>query len=290
MGYGSIPDEPEFGAGSEAPAQVTPLSERGGARVPTITSGVAANVHVEYLLRLADDRLVLGQRLSEWCGHAPILEEDIALANIALDLIGEAALLLEHAGALEGAGRTNDHLAFLRDETAFRNVQLVELPNGDFAVTVARLFVYSALQLPLLTALEQSGDATLAGIAAKARKECTYHLRHAADWMLKLGDGTAESHARAQAALDYLWPYVHELTWGDAVDDAMVAAGVAVDVRTLADAWRSNVERVVAAATLTLPVDGWKAAGGRVGKHTEHLGHVLAEMQVLPRSHPGATW
>ena len=290
MGYGSIPDEPEFGAGSDAPAQVKPMSEVGGARVPTITSGVAANAHVEYLLRLADDRLILGQRLSEWCGHAPILEEDIALANIALDLIGEAALLLEHAGALEGRGRSNDALAFLRDETAFRNAQLVELPNGDFAVTIARLFFFSALQLPLLEALERSSDVTLAGIAAKARKECTYHLRHSADWMLKLGDGTDESHARTQAAVDYLWPYTHELTWGDAVDDAMVVTGVASDVRALRGAWASNVERVLKAATLTTPADGWKATGGRVGKHTEHLGHLLAEMQVLPRSYPGATW
>ena len=290
MGYGSIPDEPEFGAGSDAPARVTPLSERQGHRVASITSGVAANAHVEYLLRLADDRLILGQRLSEWCGHAPILEEDIALANIALDLIGQSSLLLEHAGALEGAERSNDALAFLRDETAFRNAQLVELPNGDFAVTIVRLFLYSALQLPLLEALERSSDATLAGIAAKARKECTYHLRHGADWMLKLGDGTAESHARAQAALDYLWPYAHELTWGDAVDDAMTAEGIATDVRTLNAPWRLTVERVVHAATLTIPADGWKANGGRVGKHTEHLGHLLAEMQVLPRSHPGATW
>ncbi len=290
MGYGSIPDEPEFGAGSDAPAQVRPVSLEQSVQVATITSGVATNAHVEYLLRLADDRLILGHRLSEWCGHAPILEEDIALANIALDLIGQASLLLEHAGALEGAGRSNDALAFLRDETAFRNVQLVELPNGDFAVTIARLFLYSALQVPLLEALERSSDATLAGIAAKARKESTYHLRHGADWMLKLGDGTAESHERMQRAFNALWPYAQELLWGDAVDDAMAAESIATDVRTLADAWRSNVDRVVAAATLTMPTDSWRPSGGRTGRHTEHLGHLLAVMQVLPRSHPGAAW
>ncbi|MBI3792615.1 MAG: phenylacetate-CoA oxygenase subunit PaaC [Gemmatimonadetes bacterium] len=290
MGYGTLPDEPEFGAGSDAPAPVAPLSDRAAKVVRTATSGIADNPHVEYLLRLADDRLILGQRLSEWCGHAPILEEDIALANIALDLIGEASLLLAHAGELEGHGRTNDQLAYFRDETAFRNVQLVELPNGDFAETIARVFFFSALQVPLLEQLERSTDATLAGIAAKARKEATYHLRHAGDWMLKLGDGTDESHARLQRAVEHLWPYVHELTWGDAVDDALAASGVAADVRLLAGAWRSSVERVAQAATIALPADGWKATGGRIGRHTEHLGHVLAELQSLTRAHPGATW
>ena len=290
MGYGTLPDEPEFGAGSDAPAQVNPVSERAARIVRTATSGLAANAHVEYLLRLSDDRLVLGHRLSEWCGHAPILEEDIALANIALDVIGQAALLLEHAGALEGAGRSADQLAYLRDATEYRNVLLAELPKGDFAVTIVRQFLFSALQVPLLAQLERSTDPTLAGIAGKARKECVYHLRHTADWMLKLGDGTDESHARCQAALDALWPYAHELLWGDAVDDAMLAAGVATDVRALEGIFRDNVQRVVSAATLTMPPDGWRPVGGRTGKHTEHLGHLLAEMQILPRSHPGASW
>lgn len=290
MGYGTLPDEPEFGAGAEVAPQVAPLSERAATVVASATSGTAANAHVAYLLRQADDRLVLGHRLSEWCGHAPILEEDIALANMALDLIGQAALLLEHAGAIEGAGRSADQLAYLRDATEYRNVQLAELPKGDFAVTIVRQFLFSALQAPLLEQLERSADSTLAGIAAKARKECTYHLRHTADWMLKLGDGTDESHARAQAALDELWPYAHELLWGDAVDDAMAAQGIAVDVRTMGPAFRSNVDRVVRASTLTLPVDGWKPVGGRTGRHTEHLGHLLAEMQILARSHPGASW
>jgi ring-1,2-phenylacetyl-CoA epoxidase subunit PaaC len=290
MGYGTLPDEPEFGAGADAPAKVTPLSERAARVVRTATSGTADNAHLEYLLRLADDRLVLGHRLSEWCGHAPILEEDIALANIALDLVGQASLLLAHAGAVEGQGRSADQLAYFRDEVQFRNVQLAELPNGDFARTIARLFLFSALQVPLLAALEKSSDEALAGIAAKARKEATYHLRHAADWMLKLGDGTEESHARLAAALEYLWPWVHELTWSDAVDDAVVASGVGVDVRALAAEWRASVERVCTAATLALPADGWKAQGGRTGRHTEHLGHLLAEMQSLARAHPGATW
>ena len=290
MGYGTLPDEPEFGAGADLAPAIAPLSERAPRVVPSATSRAAASAHVEYLLRQADDRLVLGHRLSEWCGHAPILEEDIALANIALDLIGQAALLLEHAGAIEGAGRSADQLAYLRDATEYRNVQLAELPTGDFAVTIVRQFLFSALQVPLLEQLERSVDTTLAGIAAKARKECTYHLRHTADWMLKLGDGTEESHARAQAALDQLWPHAHELLWGDAVDDAMAVAGIAIDVRTLGPAFRSNVDRVVQAATLTLPLDGWKPVGGRTGRHTEHLGHLLAEMQILARSHPGASW
>ena len=290
MGYGIHDDEPETGAGSDSPAMVKPVSTDAGHVVSTATSGTVANPLVEYLLRLGDDRLVLGHRLSEWAGHGPILEEDIALSNIALDLIGQANLLLELAGTSEGQGRTADALAYLRDAVDFRNVQLVELPIGDFGFTIVRQFLFSAFQVPFLERLQKSSNETLAGIAAKGYKEAVYHLRHSADWILKLGDGTAESHARAQAALDALWPYTHELLHADPVDAALVATGIAVDPATIAPLWRRTVTEVVAAATLTLPADGWVVRGGRSGKHTEHLGHMLAEMQILARSHPGAQW
>ena len=290
MGYGSAPDEPETGAGSDAPGHVRPFSERASPVVASATTTTTGSPLFEYLLRLADDRLILGHRLSEWCGHAPILEEDIALANIALDLIGQANLLLEYAAQVEGKGRTADALAYLRDAVEFRNAQIAELPNGDFAMTIVRQFLWTAQALTQLDTLRTSSDATLAGIAAKGHKEATYHLRHAADWMLKLGDGTAESHDRAQRALNALWPYTHELFWHDAVDAALLADGVAPDGSTLADAWRTSVASIVQAATLSVPADGWKAQGGRVGRHTEHLGHLLSEMQILARSHPGAEW
>ena len=290
MGYGIHDDEPETGAGSDRPPEVRPLSTDAGHVVSTATSGSVANPLVEYLLRLGDDRLVLGHRLSEWAGHGPILEEDIALSNIALDLIGQASLLLELAGTTEGKGRNADALAYFRDAVDFRNVQLVELPIGDFGFTIVRQFLFSAFQVPFLERLQKSSHDTLAGIAAKGYKEVVYHLRHSADWMLKLGDGTAESHARAQAALDALWPYSHELFLADAVDAVLLAQGIAVDPATIAPLWRKTVTEVVGAATLALPVDGWKARGGRAGKHTEHLGHMLAEMQILARSHPGAQW
>ncbi|MBI2795224.1 MAG: phenylacetate-CoA oxygenase subunit PaaC [Gemmatimonadetes bacterium] len=257
---------------------------------PSASTGEHAAPLVEALLRLADDRLVLGHRLSEWCGHAPILEEDIALANIALDLIGQASLLLEHAGQVEGRGRSADALAYFRDAVEFRNLLLAELPNGDFAVTIVRQFLWSAFAVPHLKQLSASADATLAGIAAKGHKEATYHLRHAADWVLKLGDGTVESHARAQRALDELWPYVHEMFRTDDVEAPLVAAGVTIDPSTLQLAWRESVASVCRAATLKVPGDGWKAQGGREGRHTEHLGHLLGEMQILARSHPGAEW
>ena len=290
MGYGSAPDEPETGAGSDAPGEVRPLSERAASVVASATTSAVGSPRFEYLLRLADDRLILGHRLSEWCGHAPILEEDIALANIALDLVGQANLLLEHAAEVEGKGRTADGLAYFRDAVEFRNVQLAELPKGDFAFTITRQFLWTVQALAHLELLRASTDATLAGIAAKGHKEATYHLRHVADWVLKLGDGTAESHGRAQRALDALWPYTHELFWHDAADAALVAEGVAPDVAALESGWRAGVASIVNAATLTIPADGWRATGGRTGRHTEHLGHLLSEMQILARSHPGVAW
>ena len=261
-----------------------------GARPTTATSGVAANASFEYLLRLADDRLVLGHRLSEWCGHAPILEEDIALANIALDLVGQASALLKLAGEVEGKGRNEDALAYFRDTIDFRNAQLVELPNGDFAATIVRQFLFDAWDVLVLEPLTKSSNETLAGIAAKALKEAKYHLRHSAEWVRMLGDGTAESHRRAQRALDDLWPYATELFLTDDVDRAAVSSGIGVDVEALRPRWREVVDRVFAEATLTIPKDGFTPRGGRTGRHTEHLGRMLADMQSLARAHPGATW
>lgn len=243
-----------------------------------------------YLLRLGDDRLILGHRLSEWCGHGPILEEDIALANIALDLIGEATLLLKLAGEVEGEGRSEDALAFLRDATDFRNSLLVELPKGDFGVTIVRQLFFSVFSLLQMEALQKSANADLAGIAAKAVKEVRYHVRHSAQWVITLGDGTEESHSRVQEAIDELWRYTGELFIADDVDREVAAAGLGVDPSTLQSAWRAQVEEILNRATLTIPKEGYMQRGGRDGKHTEYLGHLLSEMQIIPRSHPGASW
>ena len=244
----------------------------------------------QYLLRLADDRLILGHRISEWCGHGPILEEDIALANMALDLIGQANLLLELAGREEGKGRSADALAYFREAVEFRNALIMELPRGDFAFTMARQFLVSAFEVLQLERLQTSKHADLAGIAAKALKESRYHLRHSADWMLKLGDGTTESHGRVQAAIDELWRFTGELFEVDNVEMELVAQNIAVDCAALRDRWREEVSRLLKAATLTLPDDGFMQRGGREGRHTEHLGHLLAEMQIVARSFPGAEW
>jgi ring-1,2-phenylacetyl-CoA epoxidase subunit PaaC len=245
---------------------------------------------VQYLLRLADDRLVLGHRLSEWCGHAPILEEDIALANIALDLIGQATLLLKLAGETEGQGRTEDTLAYLREATDYRNAQIVELPKGDFGFTTVRQFLFSTFALFQMEALTASANRELAGIAGKAVKETRYHVRHSGEWVIRLGDGTEESHMRAQSALDDLWRYTGELFLVDSIEDTLVAAGIAADARAIQPRWRAQVEDVVTRATLALPADRYMQRGGREGRHTEHLGHMLAEMQSVPRSFPGASW
>jgi ring-1,2-phenylacetyl-CoA epoxidase subunit PaaC len=243
----------------------------------------------QYLLRLGDDRLVLGHRLSEWCGHGPVLEEDIALANVALDLIGQATHFLKLAGQVEGKGRDEDALAYLRDAIAYRNVKLVELPNGDFGRTIVRQFLFDAWSVLLLEKLQGTAHAELAGIAGKAYKEARYHVRHSGEWVLRLGDGTEESHRRAQTALDELWPYTGELLAADEVDRAL-AGTVAPDPAALEPAWRHVVSDVVRRATLTLPADRYMHSGGRQGRHTEHLGHLLDEMQILARSHPGAKW
>lgn len=245
---------------------------------------------VEYLLRLGDDRLILGHRLAEWCGHGPILEEDIALANIALDFTGQANLLLALVGKLEGKGRDQDALAYFRGEREFRNVQLVELPKGDFGFTIVRQFLFDAYDAMLLESLQRSAQRELAGIAAKAYKEARYHLRHSAEWVVMLGDGTEESRRRAQHALDELWRFTGELFVTDGVEQAIVSARVGPDAASLRPRWLEQVGAVTARATLTLPSDGPMARGGRQGLHTEHMGYLLAEMQSVARAHPGASW
>jgi ring-1,2-phenylacetyl-CoA epoxidase subunit PaaC len=243
---------------------------------------------VWHLLGRADDALVLGHRLSEWTGRAPALEEELALANIALDLIGQARAIYGYTGTL--SGHTEDQLSYLRDVPAWRNSLLVELPNGDFAVTIARLLLFSAFADPLWRAATTSTDAMIAAIAAKAEKETAYHVRHAAEWLIRLGDGTAESHRRAQDALDNLWPYTGELFTIAETDAALIAGGTIADPASLLATWNATVDATLSRATLVRPEDRWMQSGGRKGQHTEHLGHLLAEMQYLQRSYPGATW
>jgi ring-1,2-phenylacetyl-CoA epoxidase subunit PaaC len=244
----------------------------------------------DYLLRLGDAPLVLGQRLSEWCGKGPALEEDIALTNVALDLIGQARLWLSYAGEVEGNGRTEDQLAYLRDAHQFRNPLLVEQPNGSYANTLARQFLFDTWHYYHLEALQASSDARIAGIAAKAIKEVAYHARRSADLVVRLGDGTAESHRRMQEAIDRLWMYTGELFDSDAVDANLIAAEVACDPALLHAPWRQQVADVLEEATLAMPADGWMQRGSHTGRHTEHLGFLLAEMQFLQRAYPGATW
>jgi ring-1,2-phenylacetyl-CoA epoxidase subunit PaaC len=247
-----------------------------------------------YTLGLGDDALVLAQRCGEWISKAPQLEEDVALANIGLDLLGQARTLLTYAGEVEGPadgkGRSEDDLAYLREERAYTNVQLVELPNDDFAVTMARLLAFSTYQLELYTRLADSTDPTLAAIAGKARKEVAYHRDHASNWVVRLGDGTDDSHARMRAGLERIWPYVEELFDGAWIDGELLAGGVAVDPAGLRPNWELHVLAVLEEATLELPAVPQRPTGGRRGIHTEAMGYLLAEMQHLHRSHPGATW
>jgi ring-1,2-phenylacetyl-CoA epoxidase subunit PaaC len=251
----------------------------------------AADPLVEYLLRLGDSCLVLGHRLSEWCGHAPVLEEDIALANVALDLIGQARFWLTLAGEVEGQGRDADRLAFLRDAHAYRNHLLVEQKNGDFAVTMTRQFFFDAWHWLFLEQLQRSTDPRLAEIAAKAIKEVAYHVERSRDWIVRLGDGTEESHRRAQRAVDQLWPFTGELFEMDEVDRTLVERGVAVDLAALRPAWLELVGATLADATLAQPdPDAWMQKGGKRGGHSEHLGYLLAEMQFVQRAYPGAAW
>jgi ring-1,2-phenylacetyl-CoA epoxidase subunit PaaC len=245
---------------------------------------------VRYLLRRADDALVLGHRLSEWCGHAPMMEEDVALANIALDLIGQARLLYDYAGQAEAQGHDEDAFAYLREVNEYGNILLAEQPNGDFAQTILRLFLYSAFIDSYWRQLARSGDATLAAIGAKAEKESAYHLRHSGEWVVRLGDGTEESRKRAQRALDLLWPYTGEMFETGSEEHALVARGLVPDPQSFRASWQAHVSTILSRATLTQPATGWMQTGGRAGRHSEHLGHLLSELQYLQRSHPGVTW
>ena len=246
--------------------------------------------HFNYVLRLADTHLVLAQRLGEWVGHAPALEEDLGLANVALDLLGQARLLLAHAGELEGRGRDEDALAYLREESEYLNLTLVEQPNGDYGRTIVRQFLFDAWHSALHEALAASSDVKLAAIAAKAAKESRYHLRYSSGWLVRLGDGTPESHARVAEALARLWPFTSELFDADDVDRSAAAAGIGPAPDALADVWNATVDRVLAEATLARPAPAGFGWHGKQGRHSEHLGYLLAEMQSLHRAHPGATW
>lgn len=244
----------------------------------------------EYLLRLGDSSLIIGHRLSEWCGHGPILEEDIALINIALDFVGNATSILNYAAQVEGKGRTEDDLAYLRDEREYRNLLITEQPNGDFANTIARQFLFDTYMFHLYDALKSSKDETIAAIAAKSHKEITYHLRHTTEWMYRLGDGTEESHTRLQNAVNDLWMFTAEMFDMDAVDELLIKEGIAPDLNKIKTLWEKQVSDVLTQATIEIPITTFKQKGSREGKHTEHLGFLLAEMQYVHRAYPDAKW
>jgi ring-1,2-phenylacetyl-CoA epoxidase subunit PaaC len=243
-----------------------------------------------YALTLGDTSLILAQRLGEWIGHAPALEEDLALANIGLDLLGQARYLLSHAAQLQGNGCSEDALAFLRDPQDFLNLSLVEQPNGDFGQTIVRQFLIDAWQLELFERLQQSSEPKLAELAAKAIKETRYHFRFSSGWVVRLGDGTEESHRRVQTALDALWRFTHEMFVASPAEQEAVAAGIAPDPASLAARWSSRVDEVLREATLQKPADVPYSWHGKRGQHSEHLSRLLAEMQVMQRTYPGAQW
>jgi ring-1,2-phenylacetyl-CoA epoxidase subunit PaaC len=254
------------------------------------TPRVVGDPHFLYVLRLGDDNLVLAQRLGEWISRGPDLENDIALANIGIDHLGQARALLTHAGTIEGRGRTEDDLAMHRNEREFTNLIICELPNGHFGDTMARALCVDAFQVLLWEGLSASTDHTLAGIAQKALKEAKYHLRHSSSWVVRLGDGTEESHLRMQESMNRIWRFTGEMFQPDEVDLRAAETGIGLDPSTLRDSWQATIDGVLSAATLTKPEDDLHRAGGRMGFHTDHLGHVLAEMQWLARSMPGADW
>lgn len=243
-----------------------------------------------YVLRLGDLSLVLGQRLGEWVGHAPALEEDLGLANIALDMIGQARLLLSYAGEIEGCGRGEDEIAFLREHGEYLNPILVEMPNGDFGRTIVRQVLTDAFQLELFERMAASTDERLAAIAAKSVKEVRYHLRYSSGWLVRLGDGSDESHARAQSALEALWPYTVELFAEDELDAAMAQSGIAPRLSEVQAGWSRRIGEILTEATLGRPKDRPHSWHGKRGQHSEHLGYILTEMQHLQRTYPGARW
>lgn len=245
---------------------------------------------LNYCIALGDDSVVLGHRLSEWCRNGPFLEEDLALTNVALDFIGRARMFYSYAAELEGQGRSEDDIAYLRDSRDYRNLLINELPNGDFAFTLARQFLVDVYDMGFFTELAQSKDSMLAAIAAKAVKESRYHLRRSEDWIKRLGDGTDESHERVQKAFSQLWGYLPELFEVSDEEQQLVDAGIAVDRNSLEENWTAHVHAVMREATLDVPADDWSIGGGRDGVHTEHLGFLLAEMQVLQRNYPGQQW
>jgi ring-1,2-phenylacetyl-CoA epoxidase subunit PaaC len=251
---------------------------------------VGSSPQVQYLLRIGDSCLILAQRLGEWCGHAPILEEDLALANMALDLLGQARALLTHAAHLDGQGHDEDQLAFLREERQYLNPVLMELPRGDFAFTQVRNFAVATWLLLLWRRLQSSTDPEVAAIAAKAVKESAYHQQHAADWVVRLGDGTAESTARMAEALAQLWPLFNELFDADAVDAAAVEQGLGPSWAELRPEWTAHLNEVLVDAGLAHPKASGYVSAGRRGVHSEHMGHLLAEMQYLQRAYPGGKW
>lgn len=243
-----------------------------------------------YLLRLGDDSLILGQRLAEWCGHGPILEEDIAMTNISLDLIGQAISLLNYAGDVESKGRDGDALAFLRLEKDYKNLLLVEQKNGDFGDTMMRQFLFDAYRKLLFERLQNSTDKQLAAIAEKSLKETRYHFKHSAEWVIRLGDGTEESHKRIQNSLNNLWRYTDELFYVDASDEALTEAGIVPDLSDLKSLWLKEVNTVLELATLQIPTNNWQFEGGRKGVHSEHMGYLLSELQFMQRVYPNMEW
>ena len=243
-----------------------------------------------YALRMGDNSLILGHRLSEWCGHGPILEQDIALINMALDLIGQSRSYLTYAGELESKGRSEDDLAYMRREREFSNVLLTELPNGDFGRTIVRQFLFDVFHYLQLERLSNSTDEQLGAIARKSLKEVTYHLRYSSEWMIRLGDGTDESHCRVQEPLNELWAYTGELFEMDEVDETLLGVGIAPNLAELKPLWEAKVKEILEEATLNVPESGWMHSGGRKGVHSEHLGYLLTDLQYLQRSIPNAKW
>ncbi len=246
--------------------------------------------HLEYVLRMGDNALILGQRLSEWCGHGPVLEQDIAITNIALDLMGQARSLMQYAAELEGEGRNEDQMAFLRDAWDFRNVLLVEQPNQDWAYTITRQFFFDAFNYYFHRVLTQSADSHLAAIAEKSLKEVTYHLRYSSEWMIRLGDGTDLSHQKMQAAVDDLWMFTGELTEMNEVDQMMIEAGIGVDLSAIKSLYDEKIREILNMATMQVPTDTWMQTGGKNGRHSEHLGYILADMQFMQRAYPDMQW
>lgn len=243
-----------------------------------------------YLLRLGDDSLILGQRLAEWCGHGPILEEDIAMTNISLDLIGQAMNIFDYAAEIEGNGSDHDKIAMLRYEHQYVNTLLVEQPNKDFAFTMVRQFIFDAFRKPLYELMQNSKDKQLSAIAEKSLKETKYHLKHSSEWVIRMGDGTEESHNRAQKAVDDLWRYADELFFQDDVEKSLMENGILPNYDEVKQAWQQTVEAVMNEATLQIPTNGWTFGGGRIGRHSEHMGFILAELQYMQRAYPNLQW